>query len=230
MIKEESLLSADEVTEKMYTAYRKKQGLSIVRLGDGEALALAQEVVLSCDEIKKRKWLPYAGLTVPDLKSRDELAASVKRADIVGVAMNQLPDFTPLLLKGFEAHHIDIKQMTLTNACINYFLMENQRFKKFLLQNPKPRVFLIGNKVDRLLPFLTKEGVRVVGLLKAVRGLKDCSKIVKLTSLYRDRFDVVLVSAGIPAVIISERIAKEYNVIALDFGHAADLIIKRKYF
>ncbi|AOY76992.1 GT-D fold domain-containing glycosyltransferase [Clostridium formicaceticum] len=230
MIKEESLLSADEVIEKMYTAYRNKQGLSIVRLGDGEALALAQEVVLRCDEIKKRKWLPYAGLTVPDLKARDELVASVKKADIVGVAMNELPDFTPLLIKVFEAHQINTNQKVLTNACINYFLMEKQRLKKFLLQSPKPRVFLIGNKVDRLVPYLTREGIRVVGLLRAVRGLKDCSKIVKLTSLYRNRFDIVLVSAGIPAVIISERIAKEYSTITLDFGHAADLIIKRKYF
>lgn len=228
MFQEEKLLSPDEVMQRINYAYQNKSPLSIVRLGDGEALTLSQELILSCKEIKKREWLPYAGLIVPDLESRDQLAKSIKKADIVGVAMNSLPDFTPLLIKSFSAHNIDTHSLALTNACINYFLLENDRLKRFLVAHRKPKVLLIGNRASQLLPFLTREGVKVVGLLKMVRGLKDWPRVVKLTTLYK--YDIALVSAGIPAVIISEKISKESKTIALDFGHAADVIIRRKYF
>lgn len=227
-IEDKALLSADEVISLMAEAYQYKQGLSIVRLGDGEALALAQEIVLPCDEVAKRKFLPYAGLMVPDLKARDELAEAVKSADIVGVAMNHLSDFTPLLNQAFLAHKVKLEEMTLTNACINYFLVEENRLKNLLMKEPKPRILLVGNVMQFLLPILQRNRIPVAGLIRPVKGVKDWQRVSDLATRYK--FDIALVSAGIAAVMICQRIAEETGKIALDFGHAANEIGKRKYF
>ncbi len=226
-IEDRGLLSADEVIAYIMEAYRAKRGLSIVRLGDGEALTLAQDIVLPSKEVAERGFLAYAGVMVPDLKARDELAAAVKRADVVGVAMNELPDFTPLLNQVFEAHLINPEKMTLTNACINYFLLEKDRLKHFLMTEPRPRVLLIGNVMQFLLPILKRNQIPVAGLIRPVRGVKDWERVADLA--VRHRFDVALVSAGIGAVMICERIARETGKIALDFGHAANEVGKRKF-
>lgn len=222
-----SLLTPDAVMEHITGAYRGGRGLSVVRLGDGEALALAQDLVMPWEEVGKREFLQYAGLKVPNLKARDELAASIKKANIVGVAINPLPDFTPLLEKGFQAHGIEAEKMLLTNACINYFLLENNRLRNFLCQEPKPRVLLVGNVMQFLLPIFKREKIIVAGMIRPVNGVKDWERVAKLSRQYR--FDIALVSAGIAAVMISQSIA-ESGKIAIDFGHAANEIGKRRYF
>lgn len=225
---EKRLLSPDDILSKIDDAYKLKKKLSIVRLGDGEALALAQDLVLPCSEIRKRNFLPYAGLVVPNLKARDELAESVKRASIIGIAMNSLPDFTPLLLNTLSAHNIDINSLQITNACINYFLLENDRLKKLLTKEPKPRVLLVGNKADKLATIMRKSEVRVIAAIKPVMGVRDWRRVMKTITQYK--FDIALVSAGIAAVMISERISNHMNKIAIDFGHAANVIIKNNTF
>lgn len=223
-----NFLSADEVISKIDDSYKLRKKLSVVRLGDGEALALAQDIVLPISEIRKRSFLPYAGLVVPNLKARDEIAESIRRASIIGVANNSLPDFTPLLLKALGAHNIDINNLLLTNACINYFLLEEDRLKKFLLRKPKPRVLLVGNKTDKLATIMRRSEVRVIAAIKPVLGVRDCKRVMKVITQYK--FDVALVSAGIAAVMLSEKIANHMNKIAIDFGHATDEIIKKNIF
>lgn len=225
---EKRLISPDEIINRISQAYKLKKKLSLVRLGDGEALALAQDLVLPCSEVRKRNFLPYAGLVVPNLKARDEVAESVKKASIVGVAMNNLPDFTPLLMSALEAHNININNLQLTNACINYFLLEKDRLKKFLLKEPRPRVLLIGNKTDKLATIMRKSEVRVIAAIKPVMGVRDWRRVMKTVAQYK--FDIALVSAGIAAVMISEKIANHMNKIAIDFGHVANVIIKNNHF
>ncbi len=225
---EKRLITPDDIIARMSDAYKLKKKLSIVRLGDGEALALAQDLVLPCKEIRKRNFLPYAGLVVPNLKARDELAESVRRASIVGVAINSTPDFTPLLKKALAAHRIDINKLQLTNACINYFLLENNRLKQLLLKEPKPRVLLVGNKTDKLAGIMRKSEIRVIAAIKPVMGVRDWRRVMKIITQYK--FDIALVSAGIAAVMLSEKIANHMNKISLDFGHAANEIIKNNSF
>jgi len=225
-IEEAHLMTANEVMGRIVDAYKNGKKLSIVRLGDGEALTLAQEIVLPIEEVKKREFLSYAGLQVPDLKARNEVVEAIKRADIVGVALNDTPDFTPLLNKSFEAHQIKLDELSLTNACINYFILEGDRLKNFLLQNPKIRVLLIGNATPFLLPIFKELKITVAGMICPVKGLKDWRRVAKMTRRYR--FDIALVSAGIAAVPLCPEIAETTGKIAIDFGHAANVIGIRK--
>jgi len=217
------IINEEEVYLCMKEALSKKKKFSLVRLGDGEALTLAQQKVMPVAEVAKRRFLRYAGVVVPDLRGRDRLAFSIKKADIIGIPINLMPDFLPLLLKAFAANHIDSHSMNLTNACINYFLYQSGRLKELLLDG-KPKVLVIGNKGKGLTEVFKREGVRVVAIIAQVYGLRDINRVVKLSQRYT--FDIALVGAGVAAVVICERIANLQNKIALDIGHVADNIVR----
>lgn len=227
-LKEAKLLSPEAVMEQMIQAYHSHRGFSLIRLGDGEALALAQEVVLPWSEIQKRTFLPYAGLGRPNIAVRDQMVKAIRESDIVGVAMNELPDFTPLLEEAFKAHGLIPQEMTLTNACINYFILENGMLKDFLTGRNQPRVLLIGNPMAKLKGIMVHSGVQVTGAIWPVMGVGDWRRIAQEARKYP--FDVALVSGGIAAVCICHGIAKGLGKIAIDFGHASNEIIKKKVF
>lgn len=222
-----SLLGEEEVYRRIKNALERRKKLSLVRLGDGEALTLAQSKVLPVSEVAKNRFLRYAGVIVPDLKGRDALALSIKRADIVGIPLNMMPNFLPLLLRAFGAHNINPYSMSLTNACINYFLHQSGLMGK-LLKDKKPRVLVVGNRSKGFAGILEKAGVKVVAAVAPVRGVRDAERVVKVCG--RWSFDIALVSAGVAAVIICERLANQYNKVAVDTGHVADQIIERGSF
>src|SRR5690606_32565709 len=66
------LLTGGEVADRLERALEAGQGCSVVRLGDGEAYVLAQEVVLNASEIqKKAPWIERAGVRLSDIQARD---------------------------------------------------------------------------------------------------------------------------------------------------------------
>lgn len=223
IIKGEVILDTNRVYEYVKNSLKNGKKASIVRIGDGEALTLAQQVVLPWKHVAGYGFLRYAGVRVPDFNGRDALALSIKRADIVGVPINMMPNFLPLTVKAFRAHNIDLDKMKLTNACINYFLHNTGKLKSIVI-NERPRVLIIGNKGKELSRVLTKAGANVVGVITPVSGLKDADRVVRLA--INQNFDLALVAAGVPAVIICERIANGKGKVALDIGHVANNIIK----
>ncbi len=222
-LKEHKILDVQEVYSLIREALNKKDKLSMVRIGDGEALALAQQVVLPINEVKKNAFLTYAGVRIPDIIGRDMLADSVRKSDIVGVPLNPAPYFLPLFLKACKAHNIDLHSLKLTNACINYFLCNSGNLDA-LLTKGKPRILVIGNKGKALANLLQSHGVNVSGVISPVYGLRDVNRIVRMAKGHS--FDIALSASGVAAVVISERIANNQKKVALDIGHAADMLIR----
>jgi len=222
-LNEHRILDVREVYSLITDSLNKKNKLSLVRIGDGEALTLAQQAVLPINEVKRNTFLPYAGVRIPDIIGRDRLADSLRKADIVGVPLNPAPYFLPLFLKACKAHDIDLNSLKLTNACINYFLCNSGNMYSLLTEG-KPRVLVIGNKGKSLANLLQSQGVNISGVISPVYGLKDASRIVKTAG--RHSFDIVLAAAGVAAVVICERIANTQGKVALDIGHAADMLIR----
>ncbi|MBA1336869.1 MAG: hypothetical protein HPY66_3305 [Firmicutes bacterium] len=223
IIKGEVILDTNQVYEYVKNSLKNKEKASVVRIGDGEALTLAQQVVLPWKQVASHGFLRYAGVKVPDFKGRDALALSIKQADIVGVPINMMPNFLPLTVKAFKAHNIDLNKMKLTNACINYFLYNTGKLKSIVIDE-KPRVLIIGNKGKELSRVLKRAGANVVGVISPVSGLNDIDRVVR--SALKQNFDLALVAAGVPAVIICERIANGKGKVALDIGHVANNIVK----
>ncbi|MFX3635415.1 MAG: GT-D fold domain-containing glycosyltransferase [Candidatus Pristimantibacillus sp.] len=217
-----SLLSVDQVGERILQALEKRSPLSIVRLGDGELLALAQETVMSIDQVRQEgEFLAYAGIHVPDLAVRDRLLEAVKRAGIVGIPVLRQRNYQPLAAAVFQAYGIDFREREYTDSLVNYSL-----FKTGYLQHMMQgrRVLVIGNLAERLAAVLSAQGVAVAGVISPVHGTHDADRVTMLAQQFD--FELALVSAGISAVLITEEIARVMGKVALDFGHMADSLIK----
>mgnify|MGYP001196911609 CR=1 FL=1 len=215
------LLSGAEVAARIQRALASQAPLSIVRLGDGEALTLAQEVVLDVPTIQRRApWLSRAGVEVPDPAARDALKEAVLRADIVGVPTSRIHNHQPLLFKAFAALKIDWTKLALTHAIINYIVQKEGLLKEAIGTHA---VLLVGNHAQALRSVLEAAGVNVTGAISPVNGVRDVDRVME--QVRSCDFDIAFVAAGIAAVILAQRIASEMGKVALDFGHLADELI-----
>ncbi|CAM3429301.1 GT-D fold domain-containing glycosyltransferase [Marinicrinis lubricantis] len=218
------LLEAREVAERFKQALDQKTPFSVVRLGDGELLTLAQDRVLSIEEIKRLgHFLPYAGIQIPDYHSRDQLLTSVLRANVVGIPDKRLPSFQPLAFKVFQAYAVPYRLMALTNSLINYQLYEHGLLHDIWRGR---KVICIGNLASSLAKALSSHECQVTGMIDHVNGMKDAERVI--VEAGGMDFDIALVSAGVAAVVICEQIAARYGKAALDFGHLADRLIQEK--
>lgn len=220
----ERMLGEEDIYNQIVKALDNKNPLSIVRIGDGEALTLAQKSLFSIEEVKKRgSFLNYAGVDVPDLKSRDDLRNAILNAHIVGIPTSPLENFMPLTLHAFDSNDINPFKLNLTHSLINYTLCIEGYLSK-LLTRKGLRVILVGNQMSELEKILSQKNISIVKSIYPVKGVTDHERVVKEMCFYD--FDIALVSAGIPAVIICSKISKLKKVVALDFGHLSDEIIQ----
>lgn len=155
------VLSATEVNDYIISAMNSKSPLSIVRLGDGELLTLAQEVVMNEEEVRTEgHFLSYAGVHLPDLDARDQLVRAITKADIVGIPKLRLPNFQPLAFAAFKAHGIHYENLRMTLSTINYTLYLEGFFRGMLTDR---RVLVVGNSSPGLAQVLSGSGIRVIG-------------------------------------------------------------------
>ncbi|UHA75859.1 succinyl-CoA synthetase [Paenibacillus sp. 481] len=207
---------------EMHQALNEKKPLSVVRLGDGELLALAHDKVLSPELVRKEgTFLSYSGMNIPDHKYRDQLAEAVRRATFVGIPTSRQPNFQALLYPVFRAYDIDVMKTRFTYSTVNY-LLASLGYLLLLMQNRK--ILVVGNEAQALADVLTKRSISVTGVVSPVKGVQDIPRVLDEISTHT--FDLALVAAGIPAVIISQHIAQHLGKVALDFGHLANNIAK----
>lgn len=218
------LMNTAEVFNELENAIRDRVPYSVVRLGDGELMALAQDIVIPAEQTAAQAaFLPYAGVTPPDIASRNLLVTAIRQATIVGIPQSRRKQFQPLLYPVLRGHHMDIRSMRLTTSTINYAFYQDG-FLQRMLQGKN--LLLIGNASPALAELLIARGYSVTGVIAPVRGMADIDRVVMEAGAAV--FDLALVAAGIPAVVIASRIAAELGKAALDFGHLADGIIKRE--
>jgi hypothetical protein len=216
------LLTARDLGDQIIAALDAKTPFSLVRLGDGELLTLAQETILPIEQIKQDgPFLPYAGVEVPDLEIKAELVQAIRGANVVGIPKLRVRNFQPLAFAVFKAEHINYHKLTLTDSLVNYYIYHEGYLSRITQGR---RVLLVGNLAPHLAEVLRAHGVNIVGEITPVHGVKDIPHIKENIAGYD--FDIALVSAGISAVIISEWIASSMGKVAIDFGHLADSIVK----
>lgn len=209
-----------EVHEQIMAKSQHGAACSLVRLGDGELLTLAHDTVLTTPEVQSRgAFLPYSGVQLPCPEVRDQLAASIELADIIGIPESRHDNFQGLLLPVFKYYHLDYRKLWLTSSTINYALNEQGLLSGLLRDR---RILLVGNRSAELGRALEKSGLQVSAMVTEVNGTGDIPRVLEQIRTMTAPFDIVLVAAGIAAVILCPRIASEYQVTALDIGHLAD--------
>ncbi len=216
------LLRPEEVHGRMEHALAVGQPLSVVRLGDGELLALAHDTVLPLEEVRQKgRFLSTAGMQLPDPQARDMLADSLRMAGIIGIPHSRLPTFQGLLFPVLRYYGLSYRSLTLTTSTMNYALHEHGLLQQLL---PGKRLLLIGNRAPELANMLlASASLTIAGVISPVRGFSDIPRVMQEAAICE--FDLALVASGIPAVVICERIASQLGKVALDFGHLADKLV-----
>lgn len=216
----QTLVDPADIFIHMERALERKEPLSVVRLGDGELLALAHDRVLSSALVRKEApFLGYAGMDIPDHEYRDQLAEAVRQATFVGIPTSRMPNFQGLMYPTFRAYGMEVRHMRLTYSTVNYMLAQYGHLNR-LLQGR--RVLVIGNAAEALAHVFRSRGIAVAGVVTPVMGVRDTHRVLAEAATYD--FDLALISAGIPAVLLTQRVASQFGKVALDFGHLANKI------
>ncbi|RXZ02205.1 GT-D fold domain-containing glycosyltransferase [Fictibacillus sp. S7] len=212
------LQTASEVEKQLLQSLKNKQGFSVIRLGDGEILALAHDILVTSEEINKNIHLKgMGGFTVPNHERRDLLAKNLLEANIVGIPEARYPTYQRLFNQVAMEYRLPLQKMNLTNSLINYRLNEETTFIHNALSNS--RVLLIGNRSKDGKDFYNKQGYKSIVGTVLVAGINSVEKVMQEVQKYE--FDIAFVSAGVAANLICVQIAKQ-NKVALDFGHLLD--------
>lgn len=201
-------------------ACRDGRPFSMIRIGDGEALTLAQGTVRTFAYVAGRGFLREAGVMVPDVTARERVAFAVRHADLVGVASRRdLPDFAPLTEEVFNYLHLT--PLRLCDCCINYALQAEGLLIPLLRGR---RLFLINRRwkawagaLERFYHLRVAGGVCVDHFGQAEAAL---------AAARHHRFEIALCAAGVPATWLSVQIARQNRCVALDLGRLADLMIE----
>lgn len=212
----------DEIVALIISALNEKKPLSLIRLGDGELLTMSQEVLKSTEQVlQEGPFLNYAGVQIPNLEVRDQLVEAVRGATVVGIPLLRLPNFQPLAFSVFRAYGLDYHHLNLTHSTINYSIYLEHCLSKIVTGR---RVLMVGNKAGPMAELFTANGIEVAGAVSPVQGIHDIPRV--MAEVAAQDFDIALVSAGVPAVIIVHKIASELGKVAIDFGHLADSMVK----
>ncbi|WP_341285592.1 GT-D fold domain-containing glycosyltransferase [Priestia megaterium] len=223
------LKDARGIEIEIKNALKEKKGYSLIRLGDGELLALAHDILLRSEKIKENprlNFLSYAGIDIPNHQFRDRLTNSILQASAaIGIPPARFPAYQRLFNRLATFHKLPLKNLNLTHSVINYYLNNSTTVYHDLLKNKK--VLLIGNRMEEGKEYFEKEGYNSIVASITVNGINSITSVIEQTKLYN--YDVALVSAGIPANIICVELAK-MNKVALDFGHMIGNLLSKSTF
>jgi len=233
--KREAWLSTEQVIERIRQAMDEKRPLSVVRVGDGENICLAQYKVWSIRKTLSTRWAKlsrttnWKGVRLPNVALRNQLIASIKRADVVGIPYENDAEILakqytlrPLTDRCFRRY--EIRPKALCHTFVNRHMVEHRAFWE-MLRGKKAVVISrwagdlkrwVGKKYDEFDIEFTK--------LIRIDRFEEIPKVMrKMESV---ECDIVLISAGVNAVILAERLAREQGRVAIDFGKSAVFMVK----
>ncbi|MCD7034069.1 hypothetical protein LRR81_07445 [Metabacillus sp. GX 13764] len=220
------LQTVDAVEKKIRDRLKDGNGFSFIRMGDGELVTLAHDILVSTEQLKAFPhfdFLQYAGVHIPDPESRDQLLQCVADADLIGIPVVRFPSYQTMFIKLAQHHGWPLKQMALTGSSVNYFLSRTTLYDHIL---KNCRVLLIGNRMAEGKNFFEALGYNQIAGVIPVNGIKDVPNALAEAAKYE--FDAAFVSAGISANPICTALAKQKKT-ALDFGHLMDELLKGTY-
>ncbi|MEN1985718.1 GT-D fold domain-containing glycosyltransferase [Paenibacillus hubeiensis] len=227
-------LELDAVLLELETALRKRSPFSLVRVGDGENIVMAQETVWTMEEVLQERWSIKAnkgqkGLTLPNLVLRDLVAASLQRATIVGILPPddqtiKAPDYLKRTLTDKLFAYYGIEPALTCHACVNRDLARTPRFWQLLAGK---RVLLVTRQIQELQDALVQDPYNLnIAAALPFDGWDDLPETLQWIAAHPNEFDVALFSCGVNAVVLAEQAAALSGKVAIDFGKANNIILK----
>ncbi len=217
------MVSTHQVLKLIDLAIFQKKGFSLARFGIGEITYLtskASTVLVQQFEHYKS----YAGMTCSSEEIRMQLIQALKTTDIAGLIPTSRLDFWGKIT--WEVLQ-DI-QFTPPKVCCAWVMHDSVREGMFWEWIRDKKIVLVGRRSEHAKPFFQRQGVQVVGTIN-LEGYKDLDKAQNYLVQPAD-WEIALISAGIPATILAPRIAKTTGKVAIDFGHALDILLDGENF
>jgi hypothetical protein len=235
---ESKFLNMEQVLDLLQKSMQKKKSFSMVRLGDASNLILAQDTIINTKELPKLAYVKFynkrkdTGIVMPNLKARDLMLASLRKATVVGVfPYNDDRIVSPKWMKRSLTDKVfnvyNIKPDYLCDVCINREMPAQPGFWDILKEK---RLLLISRNSKKFIKILEGEvyapfKIRIAGAI----SLRDFSEIDStLTKVKKFTFDCVLLSAGVNANIIGPLIAEGYKTTVINFGNSMQFMIMGK--
>src|SRR5690554_2983432 len=234
-IPDSQLLSELEVLKKIKAALKGKKPFSLVRVGDGENIVLGQYTFLPEKEFMNTYWVKESfgdrdkGVKLPSILLREQMVRSLKKANIIGICWQnkkdiRVPDRYKRSLTNKIFDHYRIEPANLCHVFVNRKIISYKVFWRLLHDYrvlliskwAKPFAQLIARKYPSLKP-------KIVACLP-FHNHEQIPDLLKQVGNYR--FDLALVSAGVNAVILAQRIAEQTGKVAIDFGKSMMFMLK----
>ncbi len=227
LISDRQLIPTTEVLNRIQIALKQKRPLSLVRIGDGENIVLAQNILISPREVLNTYWVKQSdtgrgkGVTLPNLNLRNQMVKAIRLADLVGICRKKNDEVSvpgkykrELTDKLFEHFHLNP-----SNLCYVFVNRKMVSYRLFWELIHRYRTLLISKwaeayteKISREYNFLKPQ---IVGCIDFTHYKQIPAT---LDQIGKYRFDLALVSAGVNSVILAPAIAERYGKVALDFG------------
>lgn len=218
-------LTRGQTYAKIRNALDHKKPFSLVRIGDGENICLAQSSVWSVKRVLKEPWAVKAnrgemGVTLPNLHLRNQMVSEIRKADVVGVlspgdALIRAPRELKRPLTNAVFTYFGLSPSIRCDACINRYAPQDKDFWNLLKGR---RILIISRHARRIKLILQqKRGLQVVGAIP-FSHYRQIGSTLKQVSAMKHSFDLALLSTGVNAVILAPRIARMTGKVALDFG------------
>ncbi|MEW4267079.1 GT-D fold domain-containing glycosyltransferase [Priestia aryabhattai] len=238
MISDEQLLTVDQVLKKLNKAIKKKKPFSLVRVGDGENIVLAQNSIMTIEEVLKEKWAQRAnqdrrlkGVTLPNLTLRNQMVNAIKGANIVGIPFyNNDPILTDDRLKReltdqvFNYFHINPKKSCHT--FVNRVFAQKKRFWK-LLKNKK--ILLISQWSEQSAQILREKPYNLnVSMTLNFDHYDQMEHTLETIKVNKENFDIALISCGVNSVVLAHKVAEITGNIGIDFGKSLMYMVREK--
>ncbi|MED4694748.1 GT-D fold domain-containing glycosyltransferase [Peribacillus frigoritolerans] len=215
---EKSLLDNRKVIKLLDQAIKQNRGFSLARFGIGEISYLSYPSNgLLVQEFKRYE--SYAGVSHAPEIIRRELVRSMQDTDIAGlIAPWRLDPWAKQTRTVLE----QLKFMPTIACCA--WIMQSLLDEGTLwpwLSNKK--VFLVGRRSKEAEIVFREQGIQITGSI----GLNGYDELIRVQNELQSNqeWEIALISAGIPATILAPRIAKSTQKVAIDFGHALDMIL-----
>lgn len=236
MLKDKDLLTVDQALSKVTDAIVKRKPFSLVRVGDGENLILAQNSVMTIDNVLKEKWVRHAnrglkGISLPNIVFRDQMVAALKAATMVGIPFhNNDPILTEDRLKRELTdkvfQHFKIKPKTLCHTFVNRVFTQKQTFWEALKGK---KIMLIGQWSEQSAQLLRKQPYKLnINLILPFSHNNEMHQTLETIRLNENQFDIALISCGVNAVVLAPEIVEMTGKIAIDFGKSLMFMVKKK--
>ncbi|MBC8079270.1 MAG: hypothetical protein H7X86_02920 [Gorillibacterium sp.] len=207
-------LTIEEVLECIDTAVAEGTPYSLARFGHAEIaeLQVIPEFYRGMEYYRK-----YNGITRRDL--RDELLVAFKSCTTAGLLL------TTVDASGAEHSRqsflsLELEFYTICSAWVTHHMVRLPYFWDWI----RPyRLVLVGRRAAEAAPIFASKGINVVDTMM----LSDYEQLeqVYLQLCRVGGWDIALIAAGVPATLLAPRLANATGKVAIDFGHALDLII-----